>query len=88
MDGPLIAAIISSTIVVGGTIVGGYWKLMTRIGDQDKTIATLGGDIRGLGGKIDGLHGVDQSFQDQLGDISKRTDRLDSRINGLIDRQD
>ena len=88
MDGPLIAAIISSSVVVGGAITGGYWRLMSRIGVQDKTIGELSGSIQGLGGKIDGLHDVNQNFQDQLGDLSKRTDRLDRRINGTIDKKD
>ena len=85
MDGPLIATIISSSVVVSGAIFGGYWRLMGRIGNQDKTIGELGGNIQGLKGKIDGLHGETQNFQVQLGDMSKRIDRIDRRINGVVD---
>ncbi len=88
MDGPLIATIISSSVVVGGAIAGSYWRLMGRIGNQDKSIAELGGHIQGLDGKIDGLHIASQSFQDQFGDLSKRFDRMDRRINGTVDKTD
>lgn len=77
MDGALIATVISSSVIVGGAIGGGFWRVMVRIGKQDKSIGKLDG-------KIEGLNTTMQNFQGQLNGIDGRIDRLDGRINGLI----
>lgn len=78
MDGALIATIVSSSVVVGGAITGGFWKVIIKIGDQNKSIGRLEG-------KVDGLHTRMQSYEKQLEGFDARVSRLDRRINGLVD---
>lgn len=77
MDGALIATVVSSSVVVGGAIISGFWRISTRIGNQDKSIGILGG-------KVDGLRTSTDIVQKQILGIDQRIDRLDGRINGII----
>ena len=70
MDGAFIATIISSSVVVGGAIGGGFWKLGRAIGR--------------LEGKIEGVDKSMQNHDNQIKGCSDRIDRLDKRINGFL----
>ena len=80
MDGGLIVTVISSTVAASGIFVGGFWKVMTRIGQQDKSIGRLDG-------KIDGLSSNVQSLQGQFAGYDERMGRLDERINGIVNKE-
>jgi len=78
MDGPTCAAVITSSVFVGSAIIGGFWKLWVKIGDQNKSIGRLEGKVDGLGTRM-------HSYEKQLDGFDTRIDRLDKRINGFID---
>lgn len=78
MDGPIIAAIITSGVALSGVIGGGFWKLWGRVGDQSKAIGRLEGKVDGLGTRM-------HSYEKQLEGFDQRIGRLDRRMNGLID---
>lgn len=78
MDGALITTIVSSSVVVGGAIAGGFWRVIVKIGDQNKSIGRLEG-------KMDGFNTRMYSYEKQLEGFDKRVDRLDRRFNGLLD---
>ena len=71
MDGALIATVVSSSVIVGGAIGGGFWKVWVKLGDQNKAIGRLEG-------KMDG-------YEKQLEGFDGRISRLDQRINGFVD---
>jgi len=72
VDGQLIATIIGSSVVVGGVISGGFWKVVLMISDQSKSIGKLEGKIDGLDKRMEG-------FDASIG-------RLDKRMNGFVDK--
>jgi len=78
MDGPLIATVVSSSVVIVGAISGGFWRILVRLGDQNKGIGRLEG-------KVDGLDIRMHSYEQQLDGFDKRVNRLDNRINGFLD---
>lgn len=78
MDGGLIATIISSSVVVGGAIGTGFWRVALKIGDQNKSIGRLEGKVDGLGTRM-------HSYEKQLDGFDERVNRLDGRINGFLD---
>ena len=78
MDGGAILTIVGSSVVVGSAIIGGFWKLWAKIGDQNKSIGRLEGKVDGLGTRM-------HSYEKQLDGFDTRIDRLDKRINGFID---
>ena len=78
MDGPLIATIVSSSVIVGGAIGSGFWKVWTKIGDQSKSIGRLEGKMDGLGTRM-------HSYEKQMEGFDSRVSRLDQRINGFVD---
>lgn len=84
MDGALAVTVISSSVVVGGAIAGGFWRVIIRIGKQDKSIGQLDGKIGSLEGNVKGMNTTMQNFQGQLNGIDGRMGRLDERINGLV----
>ncbi len=73
MDGPLIATVVSSSVVIATAIGGGFWKVWTKIGDQSKSIGRLEG-------KMDG-------YEKHLEGFDTRVGRLDERLNGFVDSQ-
>ena len=77
MDGALIATIIAGSVAIGGALAGGFWKVWTKIGDQNKAIGRLEG-------KMDGLHTRMHGYEKQLEGFDQRIGRLDGRINGLV----
>lgn len=79
MDGSLIATVVSSSVVVGGAIAGGFWRIWVKIGDQSKGIGRLEG-------KVDGLDTSMKSYEKQLEGFDKRIGRLDRRMNGFLER--
>lgn len=81
MDGSLIATVVSSSVVVGGAIAGGFWRVMIRIGRQDESIGRLEG-------KVDGLTTATHIFQGQLRSFDERMGRLDERINNVVTKED
>jgi len=78
MDGPLCATVISSSVVIGGAIIGGFWRVWVRIGDQNKSIGRLEG-------KVDGFHTRMHSYETQLDGFDTRVDRMDKRVNGFVE---
>ena len=78
MDGVLVVTIITCSVGVSGAIGGGFWKVWTKIGDQNKAIGRLEGKMDGVGTRM-------HSFEKQMEGFDKRIDRLDRRLNGFVD---
>lgn len=78
MDGAVIATVVSSSVVVGGAIITGFWRLWSRIGDQN-------GSIGRLEGKMDGFDNRMLSYEKQIKGFDDRIGRLDKRLNGFVD---
>jgi len=78
MDGALLATAISSGVAVSGAIVGGFWRVLIKIGEQNKAIGRLEGEVKGFGVRMKG-------YEIQLDGFNTRADRLDKRMNGFLD---
>ncbi len=78
MDGPLIAAIVTGSVAIGGALGGGFWRVSSCLGKQNKSIGRLEG-------KMDGVDARMTSYEKQLGGFDQRIGRLDKRLNGFVD---
>lgn len=89
MDGGLCAIALSGSLVVGGAIIGGFWRVLVKISDQNTAIGNLKtavGDKIGeqnvaigrLEGKVDGMGDRILGYEKQIGGLDKR---IDSFIN-------
>ena len=81
MDGSLVITIIGSSAGIGSIIAGGFWVVVAKIGQQDKSIGRIEG-------KVDGLITTAEVFQGQLNGFDERLGRIDQRINGVVSSGD
>lgn len=80
MDGALIATVVSSSVLIGGAIITGFWRLWSKIGDQNGCIGRLEGKMDGFGNRM-------HNYETQMSGFNQRVNRLDRRLNGFFDSE-